>query len=579
MNLYFFLFESDYFLSFSTLLLVLKKLSFFIVFYYKYLKIAIFCDIIDDDFICNKDYFLFRRKLMKHSFTKKIISLVPIFAASLSLSFHSSEANYKQVSPAISIVKYANSTDEFTRCSFDGNLGVLSGLTPNIVYHLVPQNCPEPINQNAFEFTSNANGEISLLDDIGENPDETDTSFKSVYAAKIVSIYQSSEAEMYNFDTLMTFPTKEECIKNIVGDGSTTGGYGELATARQNNINELKSYSGEKLTVEQEGYYETAKSALANINSNYNDYKPSVVVSDVKTIVETYATKAHFITYKIQSRTEIENSNSGYNDALISQYIADAVTTLDKDYTVNNNSTTEDIDKFVRQFNEKVAIRKVIVTHLNNLEVKIAKDVDSRSKPLTLKKKADEVKDEYYEKINNATTIAEADALYDEFCAKIDDLILATSWGHFCYAHWLYIIVLTFYAAYFLIRGLIARYRKLDVFNIIAVSIFGVITIGFSLFISCDLCTIMIISGWSLLVVTLAVFAIYTLIGFNEPVYKTVTDEDIERRINKKNKKDKKNKHNKHKKDDNVLADEKTDDNTESSDNSNTSSEGLVTSN
>lgn len=519
---------------------------------------------------------------MKHSFTKKIISLVPIFAASLSLSFHSSETNHQQVSPVVSIVKYANSNDEFDRCSFDGNLGVLSGLTPNIVYHLVPQDCPEPISQNAFEFTSNANGEISLLDDIGENPDETDTSFKSVYAAKIVSIYQSSEAEMYNFDTLMTFPTKEECIKNIVGDGSTTGGYGELATARQENINELKSYSGEKLTVEQEGYYETAKSALANINNNYNDYKPSVVVSDVKSIVETYSTKAHFITYKIQSRTEIENSNAGYNDALISQYIADAVTTLDKDYTVSNNSTTEDIDKFVRQFNEKVAIRRVIVNHLNNLEVKIAKDVDSRSKPLTLKKKADEVKDEYYEKINSATTIADADALYKEFCDKIDDLILATSWGHFCYAHWLYIIVLTFYAAYFLVRGLIARYRKLDVFNIIAVSIFGVITIGFSLFISCDLCTIMIISGWSLLVVTLAVFAIYTLIGFNEPVYKTVTDEDVERRISKKKKKDKKNKNNKHKKDDNVLADEKTDDDLDSSNNDNTSTnqnEGLVTSN
>lgn len=466
---------------------------------------------------------------MKHSF-KKIISIAPLFAFSLALGFNSSLSNDNAVlvNNVVS-VKRAVSTEgiDSNLLTFDSDIGILGGLLPNTIYHLVPLNCPEPIETNSYELTSNANGEISLLDDIGEVDIEVDPNAKEVYGTAFEGIYMNSAASIVKFNERYKFPTKKDCLMNLI----TTEGYIILENEKIKIVNDNPSNALDK---EQERFYEIAKSQLSSIYNERDgdggfDYTPGQALEEALNIVKyEFTEKAEFVNYRTNTLIKIGHLNDAYNDSVIGQLIVDATNNVEK-FTVDNN-TIDDIKNYMKEVSNRVDIRKNVCDKQKLLTTKLNDDVDTRTKPLQLHEKAYALKDVYLEKIENAKTIEEANKLYDEFVKEIDNLIVSSSWGKYCYLHWIYIVVLAFYAIYFIIRTWILKCKKLDVFNIIAVSIFAVCSIVFTIFSACDLCTIMLIAGWSFLILTVAIYGIYTIVGKNDPVLKTITNEDIERK-------------------------------------------------
>lgn len=473
----------------------------------------------------------FGGKNMKPSF-KKIISIIPLFALSFGLGFSISDNSPKIENNNVVNVKRVISNEgiDTDNLTFDYELGILGGLEKNTEYHLVPKDCEEPISTNSFAFTSNDNGEISLLDDIGEiDPDEQDA--KSIYGITIEKIYKNNEADLVKLNDYYSFPTHEFVIANIVGDGSNvgsgSGGFAKLKKVRDKVISEAADPSS-GLTPAQQESFEKASEGLVKIRDNFIDWAPSLAIEEIDNIINTdFLKPATFINTQDQMKLKINAFNNGYDDAVISTIISEATKALET-YDYKKDSISK-LEKFYEDVETKVLTRQHICRVQDELTLKLARDVDTRSKPLQLQEKANTLKDEYFIKIENAKTIEEADTLYNEFNQKVNDLIVTSSWGEYCYIHWIYIFVMAFYGVYFIIRTWILKCKKLDVFNVIAVSIFGICSVVFTVFSACDLCTIMMISGWGLLILTMAIYGIYTIMGRKDPVLKTITDEDIAR--------------------------------------------------
>ena len=190
-------------------------------------------------------------------------------------------------------------------------------------------------------------------------------------------------------------------------------------------------------------------------------------------------------------------------------------------------STIADIDALYKITEDIATVRKAIVQKKKDLNLYMSLNVYSRSKPLQLVDKAEEIRSKYEEKIEQSTTVQDADSLYQDFAKEINVLILSASWGKYCYIHWIYIVCLALYLCFFLIRFVFLKYRKLDFLNCLAIGIFAALSVAFTFFVACDLCIVMVIVGFSVLLLTLGLSGIYTIFGLKDSVYKVVTDEDV----------------------------------------------------
>lgn len=484
----------------------------------------------------------------------KIFSILPIALFSLTLGFN------KNVTDSLSLSAYKSTlvlkaegdgTDgsaiDTRNITFDSDLGIIKGLLENHNYRLIPegatvgQEYDESLRQQA-----NANGEISLLDTEGDLV-ETDGATpegerSSLYGITFTGLFlensENPSGTKANFvvniggssyeETKYKFPTKEQCINAVIGNGEDTGALNDLQLAREQIVKDMNGVGSVDLTEEQKSYYDNTLISISDLKKE--DLTPFEVKQKANTLVEFFVEQSNFLTAKFRALRYIQNLNNGIGDPVISTSIADSYQQVSE---MTNSAaipdTIEDIDEVIKKLDEVVAVRKVVNTRKQSLDVFLADNVYPRSKPVELRSKADVIRDQYFEKIDKAQTAEEANKLYDEFIVEINNLIIDSSWGKYCYIHWIYIVGLAFYAAYFFVRGVLLKRQKLDGLNIFMIMLFTIGSIVFTIFSGCDLCTIMIIAGWAFLALTLSYYATYTIIGRRDPVVRTFTDEDLER--------------------------------------------------
>lgn len=485
----------------------------------------------------------------------KIFSILPIALFSLSLGFN------KNVTDSVTISAYKSTlvlkaegdgTDDkpidTRNITFDSELGIIKGLLSTTIYRLIPSDANVGTEfEVALRQQTNENGEISLLDTEGDLVDKEDgTAVEgerlSLYGKTFTGLFlentQNPEQTKANFvtnvggsvyeETPYKFPTKEQCISAVIGNGQDTGALNDLQLAREQVVKDMNGVGSSSLTEEQKSFYDTTIASISALKNE--DLTPFEVKEKANSFVESYVEKSDFITAKFRALRYIQNLNNGIEDSVISTSIASSyqqVSEMTNSTQIPN--TIEEINEVIKKLDEVVAVRKVVNTRKQSLDVFLAENVYPRSKPVELASKADAIRDQYFEKIDKATTAEDANKLYDEFIVEINNLIVDSSWGKYCYIHWIYIVGLAFYAAYFFVRGVLLKRQKLDGLNIFMIMLFTIGSIVFTVFSGCDLCTIMIIAGWAFLALTLSYYATYTIIGRRDPVVRTFTDEDLER--------------------------------------------------
>lgn len=474
------------------------------------------------------------------SLPKKISVAVSLLSVSLVVSFSSVGLNKSTgfLSEAKQFVKRADDTSAIT---FDENLGILKGLQPSTDYYLIKKSgASTPLLPDSHvKETSNISGEISLFDTQGEEylPSEVEVEERAKLYGEIFIGYTFALQEpltIVSFSTDYKFPKKADCIYNILYNDPLSG-QSRLTEAQ---VRVKEQTRGNELTEDQKKYFTEATNVFKEL---YDESKledpddrttwttsPNKVLTQIDSAVETYINKAAFSSHKVKVLHDLLALNEGVNDGEISKSIQEntlKINAMTPDGTTP--STIADIDALYKITEDIATVRKAIVQKKKDLNLYMSLNVYSRSKPLQLVDKAEEIRSKYEEKIEKSTTVQDADSLYQDFTKEINDLILSASWGKYCYIHWIYIVFLALYLCFFLIRFVFLKYRKLDLLNCLAIGIFAALSVAFTFFVACDLCIVMVIVGFSVLLLTLGLSGIYTIFGLKDSVYKVVTDEDV----------------------------------------------------